>query len=97
MAYVVAKHALRGLTLALAGEYASKGVRIFSVSPSFMATSLTDRWDARLVESIRASAPMSHPVDAAQRIRELVEDLTVPGQGRITRSEAQRKGTSLNL
>jgi 3-oxoacyl-[acyl-carrier protein] reductase len=80
-AYAVAKHSLRGLTLALAGEYATKGVRVFSVSPGFMSTALTAGWDARLVKAMRASVPMSDPADAAQRIRELVEAPTLPGQG----------------
>jgi 3-oxoacyl-[acyl-carrier protein] reductase len=80
-AYAAAKHSLRGLTLALAAEYAAKGVRIFSVSPGFMSTAFTAGWDARLINAIRASAPMSDPADAAQRIWELVEGPTMPGQG----------------
>jgi 3-oxoacyl-[acyl-carrier protein] reductase len=80
-AYVTAKHSLRGLTLALAAEYAAKGVRVFSVSPGFMSTALTAGWDARLVNAMHASAPMSDPAHAAQRIRELVEGPTMPGQG----------------
>jgi 3-oxoacyl-[acyl-carrier protein] reductase len=80
-AYATAKHALRGLTLALAAEYAAKGIRVFSVSPGFMPTALTAGWDARLVEAIRTSAPMSDPDGAARRILQLVEDLATPGQG----------------
>jgi 3-oxoacyl-[acyl-carrier protein] reductase len=80
-AYATAKHALRGLTLALAVECRPKGIRVFSVSPGFMATSLTTGWDARLVETIRASGPVSDPVEAARRIRELVGDAATPGQG----------------
>ncbi|MBI3882120.1 MAG: SDR family oxidoreductase [Verrucomicrobia bacterium] len=80
-AYATAKHAVRGLTLALAAEYAARGVRVFSVSPGFMSTALTAGWDARLVEAIRAGAPETMPADAARRILELVTDAATPGQG----------------
>lgn len=80
-AYAIAKHAVRGLTLALAAEYAARGVRVFSVSPGFMATSLNAGWDARLLQAITASAPVSQPADAAERIRELVDQRSLPGQG----------------
>ena len=79
--YVTAKHALRGLTLALAAEYSPKGVRIFSVSPGFMSTSLTDGWDPRLVSAIRAASPGSDPQQAARRICELVSSTATPGAG----------------
>jgi 3-oxoacyl-[acyl-carrier protein] reductase len=80
-AYAVAKHALRGLTLALAAEYSAKGIRVFSVSPGFMATALTASWDARFVEAIRASGSASDSQRAAARIRDLVEGQTTPGEG----------------
>jgi NAD(P)-dependent dehydrogenase (short-subunit alcohol dehydrogenase family) len=80
-AYVVAKHSLRGLTLALAAEYTGKGIRVFSVSPGFMSTAFTAGWDAHLVNAIHASAAMSDPADAARRIRELVEGPGMPGRG----------------
>jgi 3-oxoacyl-[acyl-carrier protein] reductase len=81
-AYVTAKHALLGYTLALAAEYAARGVRVFSVSPGYMETALTQHWDPRLREIIRAnSARISLPAEAAARILGLVEDVTVPGCG----------------
>jgi NAD(P)-dependent dehydrogenase (short-subunit alcohol dehydrogenase family) len=80
-AYAVAKHALRGLTLSLAAEYGSRGVRVFSVSPGFMHTSLTEKWDVRLREAIQAAARNSEPPVAAKRIMELVENKTVAGNG----------------
>jgi 3-oxoacyl-[acyl-carrier protein] reductase len=46
--YVVAKQALRGLTMALAAEYGGRGVRSFSVSPPYMETPLTAAWNERL-------------------------------------------------
>ena len=80
--YIIAKHALRGLTLALASEFSSRGVRVFTVSPGFMETSLTAQWDARLREAVReGSARITDPAAAGRRIMELVENETVPGQG----------------
>ena len=80
-AYVSAKHALRGLTLALAAEYAGKGIRCFSVSPGFMVSALTAGWDARLIEAIRGSGPVTDSDAAARRILELVEAPATPGRG----------------
>jgi NAD(P)-dependent dehydrogenase (short-subunit alcohol dehydrogenase family) len=81
-AYLTAKHALRGLTLALAAEYSERGVRVFSVSPGFMDTPLTKRWDPRLRDTVRAkSSHVSEPVEAARRLLELVTGETVPGRG----------------
>jgi 3-oxoacyl-[acyl-carrier protein] reductase len=81
-AYLTAKHALRGLTLALAAEYAERGVRVFSVSPGFMDTPLTNRWDSRLRDIIRAnSSRVTEPDAAAKRILELVTGETAPGRG----------------
>jgi len=80
-AYVTAKHALQGLTLALAAEYAGRGIRIFSVSPGFMPTALTAGWEPRLVEAIRAHARITDPEQAAQRIRDLVEGPAIDSDG----------------
>jgi 3-oxoacyl-[acyl-carrier protein] reductase len=80
-AYLTAKHALRGFTLALAAEYAGRGVKIFSVSPGYMETSLTERWDARLRDAIRSNAGrITVPAIAAGRIVALVDE-AIPGQG----------------
>jgi NAD(P)-dependent dehydrogenase (short-subunit alcohol dehydrogenase family) len=42
--YPVAKHGLIGLTRALAIEYASRGVRVNSISPGFILTPQTEEW-----------------------------------------------------
>jgi NAD(P)-dependent dehydrogenase (short-subunit alcohol dehydrogenase family) len=42
--YPVAKHALIGLTRALAIEYAAHGVRVNSISPGFILTPQTEEW-----------------------------------------------------
>lgn len=80
-AYLAAKLALRGLTLSLAAEYGTRGMRVFSVSPGFMSTALTASWDERLQDAIRAGAPISSAADVARRILELVEGPATLGQG----------------
>jgi len=81
-AYLTAKHALRGLTLALVAEYGARGVRAFTVSPGYMDTPLTAQWDDRLRESIRTHSPrVTDPTTAASRLVALAEDGTLPGLG----------------
>lgn len=82
-AYVTAKCALQGFTRALASEYSHRGVRIFSVSPSFMETSLTAGWDKRLRAAVLSSSPSGaqSAMDVAKTIRALVENPETPGQG----------------
>ena len=80
--YVTAKHALRGLTLALASEYADRGVKVFSASPGFMDTPLTAAWDSRLSEKIRTgSTRISHPPTAAKALLALVQNPHTEGKG----------------
>jgi 3-oxoacyl-[acyl-carrier protein] reductase len=81
-AYVTAKHALRGFNLVLAAEYAARGLKIFAVAPGYMETSLTQKWDSRLRDLVRANSDrITVPADAARRIVELVEDNGVSGHG----------------
>ncbi|MGH9905569.1 MAG: SDR family NAD(P)-dependent oxidoreductase, partial [Pyrinomonadaceae bacterium] len=47
-AYLAAKAGLQALTKSLAAEYSDRGIRVVSVSPSFLDTSLTANWDPRL-------------------------------------------------
>lgn len=80
-AYVTGKHALKGFTLALAAEYAARGVKIFSVSPGYMETPLTQQWDSRLRDSIRANGKITNPAEAAAKMVSLVESSSTPGHG----------------
>jgi NAD(P)-dependent dehydrogenase (short-subunit alcohol dehydrogenase family) len=80
-AYLTAKHALRGFTLALAAEYAARGVKIFSVSPGYMETPLTQHWDHRWQETIRTAGRVTLPTEAAARLVRLAESSDVPGGG----------------
>lgn len=50
-AYVASKHALLGLTRALAADLGTKGVRVAAVCPGFLDTEMTDRTVARIVRT----------------------------------------------
>jgi 3-oxoacyl-[acyl-carrier protein] reductase len=81
-AYTTAKHALRGMTLALGAELGQYGIKSFSVSPGFMDTSLTRKWDARLRDMILTGAGrVTDPASAASRIVELTHAAETPGRG----------------
>ena len=80
-AYATAKHALHGFTLALASEYNGRGIKAFSIAPGYMETSLSQQWDARLRDLIRANSRNTDPATAASRIVELVQDVNTPGKG----------------
>jgi NAD(P)-dependent dehydrogenase (short-subunit alcohol dehydrogenase family) len=43
-AYVAAKHAVVGLTKAVAIEYAQSGIRVNAIGPGFVATPMTSAW-----------------------------------------------------
>jgi NAD(P)-dependent dehydrogenase (short-subunit alcohol dehydrogenase family) len=43
-AYVAAKHAVVGLTKAVAIEYAQRGIRVNAIGPGFVATPMTRAW-----------------------------------------------------
>jgi NAD(P)-dependent dehydrogenase (short-subunit alcohol dehydrogenase family) len=43
-AYVAAKHAVVGLTKAVAIEYAQQGIRVNAIGPGFVATPMTQAW-----------------------------------------------------
>jgi NAD(P)-dependent dehydrogenase (short-subunit alcohol dehydrogenase family) len=50
-AYVASKHALLGLTRAMAADLGAKGIRVSAVCPGFLDTQMTDRTIARIVRS----------------------------------------------
>lgn len=83
-AYVTAKHALHGFTLALAAEHAPRGLKIFSIAPGYMETALTRQWDDRLRQAIRENSErVTVPAAAASRVVELAGDSATPGLGEI--------------
>jgi 3-oxoacyl-[acyl-carrier protein] reductase len=76
-AYLSAKFALDGFTKALAKEYRGKGIRVFSVAPSFMLTPLTKDWNAAFQSGGAA------PKEVAREIFDLVHDLSLPAEGEV--------------
>jgi NAD(P)-dependent dehydrogenase (short-subunit alcohol dehydrogenase family) len=61
--YPVAKHALLGLTRALAIEYAAEGIRVNAIAPGYIETELaTLYWDSQPdPEAARAAVERMHP------------------------------------
>ena len=81
-AYLTAKSALEGLTRSAAAEYSERGLRIFSVSPGFMKTSLTDAWSEHLRTLIDSKDKGVHtPHNIAQKILALAQDPETKGLG----------------
>ncbi len=64
----------------LAVEYASRGTRVFTVSPGFMRTSLTAAWDPSLRDAV-ARTGESEPDAVARAIVRLIADPSLPARG----------------
>jgi 3-hydroxybutyrate dehydrogenase len=87
-AYVASKHAVVGLTRALAEDLAGRGVTVNAVCPGFMDTPMTDRTVATIVAKtgreagavraflagLNASGRLVRPEEVADRILALLED-----------------------
>jgi len=81
-AYVPAKYALWGLTKALAAEYSSRGIKIFSISPGFMNTPSTRNWSEHLRKAILADkVPVKDPMIVAEMIFDLAHSEKTIGCG----------------
>ncbi len=92
-AYVASKHALVGLTRALAEDLRSKGVTVNAVCPGFLDTPMTDRTVAKIMAATgrtRAEAitdvlatdhqpRLLHPDEVAAAVMALVADPSVTG------------------
>ena len=87
-AYVASKHALLGLTRAMAADLGAKGVSVSAVCPGFLDTEMTDRTIARIVRStgqgeaearatlaaMNASGRLVAPDEVAAAICDLLRD-----------------------
>jgi len=69
--YTASKHALVGMTRAVAKEYAPYGVRANAVCPGFVATPLAEHVLGSKFDAVRASQPMGR-VCEANEVAELV-------------------------
>ncbi|QQL44556.1 SDR family NAD(P)-dependent oxidoreductase [Sulfuriroseicoccus oceanibius] len=80
--YIAAKHAVIGLTKAVALEYAQQGVRINAVCPGAVQTDLYDRFtgkNAEMEQAIEAMHPMGRsgtPEEVASAVLYLCRDAT---------------------
>lgn len=80
-AYVAAKSALRALTESIAAEYGGRGIRVFSVSPGFMRTPLTDSWHPLMRQAVMGQSDPADTAAVAARILALAESDALPGRG----------------
>jgi NAD(P)-dependent dehydrogenase (short-subunit alcohol dehydrogenase family) len=77
--YCMTKHAIEGLTKAMAVELATKGIRVNSVAPTFIETDMTRGWfsDAKFMEFVRRMIPLGkvgQPEDVASAVIYLCSD-----------------------
>ena len=73
-AYTASKHAVIGLTRAVAAELAGTGVRVNAVCPTFVRTEMTDRSIAHIVARTGRSAQQAEEaLAAASPLRRLLE------------------------
>jgi 3-oxoacyl-[acyl-carrier protein] reductase len=79
-AYTAAKHGLEGLTKTLAVEWASRGVRVVSVAPAYVATELlagTSKAGGFTLEDVAGRTPMrrlAEPEEVARTVAFLASD-----------------------
>lgn len=71
--YCMTKHAIEGLTKAMAVELAPQGIRVNSVAPTFIETDMTRGWfaDAKFMEFVRRMIPLGkvgQPADVASAV-----------------------------
>ena len=77
--YSAAKAGLHGFTMAVAQETALKGVTVNSVSPGYIATSMTKAIAAEVLDSITQTIPMrrmGQPEDVARAVGWLADEKT---------------------
>jgi 3-oxoacyl-[acyl-carrier protein] reductase len=75
--YVAAKHALHGLSKALAVEWAAEGIRVNTVSPGLTQTDLTQHYQDRVFKAEAVRTPLlrlARPADIAQAVAYLLSD-----------------------
>ena len=85
--YVMTKHALEGLTKAMAVELAPKGVRVVSVAPTFVETPLTKPFfeDPVFKKWVLDRIPLGR-LGTADEVAQAVVFLASPAAGLVTGS-----------
>jgi NAD(P)-dependent dehydrogenase (short-subunit alcohol dehydrogenase family) len=93
-AYTASKHAVVGLTRAVAAEYAGTGVRVNAVCPTFVRTEMTDRSIAHIVqrtgrtpqqaeEALAQASPLGRLLEPDE-VAEAIVFLASPGAAAIS-------------
>lgn len=63
--YVASKHAVEGITKAVAMEYAKQGVRVFAVAPALIETDMAERFTGGLSTDMGKQFAGMHPLGRA--------------------------------
>ncbi len=89
VAYCATKHAVDGMTRALAVEWASQGIRVNAVAPTFVETPLTRQWledpafRAEVLERRLPTRELAQVQDVAHAVRYLACDASHSVTGHI--------------
>jgi NAD(P)-dependent dehydrogenase (short-subunit alcohol dehydrogenase family) len=85
--YVMTKHAIEGLTKAMAVELAPKGVRVVSIAPTFIVTPLTRPFfdDPEFSKWVHDRIPLGR-LGTVEEVAHAVVFLASPAAGLVTGS-----------
>ena len=89
VAYCATKHAVDGMTRALAVEWAKDGIRVNAVAPTFVETPLTKQWlddpafRAEVLERRLPTGELAEIADVANAVRYLACDASHSVTGHI--------------
>jgi NAD(P)-dependent dehydrogenase (short-subunit alcohol dehydrogenase family) len=84
-AYCATKHAVEGLTKALAVEWAPRGIRVNAVAPTFVLTPMTEPMlaDAAFAEEVRRRLP-TRELATVEQVADAVRYLACDASGSVT-------------